>query len=287
MAYPSTISALSTPQPSDTLNNPSHSGLHQNENTAITEIETFVGTLSSNVGTLVYDIRSANSNGGGHVQSADKGGTGQTSYTKGDLLVAQSTSVLTKLAVSADGNVLVADSSQATGVKWGAAAATNIYTAASIVSSITSNIETQLFAASILGSTLGTNKAVRYTAYLDRLAVSTSNTFTVKAYYGSNAVASVVLNTTAGQALPVGPLIIQGYIVNKSSSSQYGVMNATYGTVNTYSPATTSIFSMYSPLQTASVESGGLQQISLTYQFINMAPANSIMSGLFIVEKIA
>lgn len=122
MAYPSLISTLATPQPTDRLNSPSHSTLHQNENTAITEIETFVGTLSSAVGTLVYDIRSSNSDGGGHVQVANKGGTGQTSFTKGDLLIASSSSVLTKFAVGTDGLVLVADSTKSTGVKWGSSA---------------------------------------------------------------------------------------------------------------------------------------------------------------------
>lgn len=126
MAYPSIISTLSNPNPTDRLNSPSHSGLHQNENTAITEIETFVGTLSSTIGTLVYDIRAANSNGGGHVQAAITGGTGQTTYNKGDILAAQSSSVLTKIAVGPDQAVLIADSSQATGIRWGATPTLNV-----------------------------------------------------------------------------------------------------------------------------------------------------------------
>lgn len=123
MAYPSIISALATPQASDRLNSPSHSQLHQNENAGIIETQTFLGTLSSTQGTISYDVRSPDSNGGGHVQTANKGGTGQTIYTKGDLLVASSSSVLTKLAVGGDTLVLTADSSQATGVKWGSPAA--------------------------------------------------------------------------------------------------------------------------------------------------------------------
>ena len=46
------------------------------------------------------------------------GGTGQTSFTKGDLLVATGASTLTKLGVGTNGDVLTADSGEASGVKW-------------------------------------------------------------------------------------------------------------------------------------------------------------------------
>lgn len=118
MAFPSTITTFSYPSPTDRLNNPSHSGLENTQSSAIGQIQAFIGTDSSAIGTLTYDIRSPLSNGGGHVQTANKGGTGQTTYTKGDILVAQSSSVLTKLAVGADGSNLTADSTQLTGVAW-------------------------------------------------------------------------------------------------------------------------------------------------------------------------
>lgn len=120
MAYPSTLSSFTNPNPSDRLNSPSHSGIETAQNTGLSEIQAFVGTLSSTAGTLMYDIRAAASDGGGHIQSANKGGTGQTQYNKGDILVAMSSSVLSKLAVGTDGQVLTSDSSQSTGIKWGA-----------------------------------------------------------------------------------------------------------------------------------------------------------------------
>ncbi len=126
--YPSVVATLIDPNPTDRLNSPSHSGLHQSENAEIEQIQTFVGTTSSLAGTLMHDIRSPESDGGGHVQSAAKGGTGQTSYNKGDILVASSSSVLTKLAVGATNQVLVADPAQATGVRWGTGAIPTVRT---------------------------------------------------------------------------------------------------------------------------------------------------------------
>lgn len=88
----------------------------------VVQLERTVGLegSASTAGTIQYDLRSSASDGGGHVQSVNKGGTGQTAYTKGDVLIAQSSSVLTKLAISGtDGYALVSDSTTATGIKWG------------------------------------------------------------------------------------------------------------------------------------------------------------------------
>jgi len=119
MAYPSTIATLTNPLATDKLNSPAHHTVETNQNTEIVALETFVGTVSSAAGTLIYDVRATASDGGGHVQSANKGGTGQTAYAKGDMLVATSASVLAKLAVSSvNGYVLTSDSTQNAGVKW-------------------------------------------------------------------------------------------------------------------------------------------------------------------------
>lgn len=118
--FPSILTVISDPAANNKLNAPSHSSIESAQNDGIKKLETFIGTESSAVGTLFYDIRGAGSNGGGHVQSANKGGTGQTQYAKGDILVGQSSSVLTKLAVGTDTYVPIADSTQATGIKWGA-----------------------------------------------------------------------------------------------------------------------------------------------------------------------
>lgn len=90
----------------------------------VTQLERVVGAENSAsvVGTIQYFIKSPASDGGGHIQSANKGGTGQTVYTKGDILVAQSSSVLTKLSAGTVGQALKVNSATATGLEWASAA---------------------------------------------------------------------------------------------------------------------------------------------------------------------
>lgn len=116
--WPSVLTTFSYPNPTDRLNNPSHSGVERAQNSVISQMQTFIGTQSSVQGTLLYDVRSPLSDGGGHIQTANKGGTGQTNYNKGDILVASSSSVLTKLAVGSDGATLTVDSAAQTGLSW-------------------------------------------------------------------------------------------------------------------------------------------------------------------------
>lgn len=119
MAFPSTISAFNTVNSTDKLSSPSHSALHNTVSAAVTQIQNVIGIDGSSSGTIIGDLRNSASGGGGHVQTAALGGTGQVSFNKGDILVAQSNSVLTKLAIGDNLAVLTADSSKAVGIKWG------------------------------------------------------------------------------------------------------------------------------------------------------------------------
>lgn len=282
MAYPSTISTLANPGPSDRLNSPSHSTLHDDENTAITETQTFIGTLpSSAVGTLLYDVRSPASDGGGHVQSANKGGTGQTSYTKGDILVAQSSSVLTKLAVGTDAFTIQANSSVASGLEWVANPKPKVTTSASIVT-VAESEERSVFSVTIPGSTLGTNNALRATAYINNYFPNQGVSVLAQAFYGGAQVASVIF-APAGQPSPSIRGVLEYVLVaNNSTSAQRGVLqlklNANLSTPN-------SVFGIALYTQgTASIQSSANQTLGLTVR--NFGNSTQMDIGAIIVEKI-
>lgn len=200
MAWPSILTSFTDPTPSDRLSTTPHSSIETAQNTGIEEVQAFVGTLSSTQGTLMYDIRSANSNGGGHVQTVNKGGTGYTSYTKGDILVASSASALSKLAVGTNGQVLKANSGAAAGINWATQSGkihiqNNLVNVDSVTSG-ESSIGAQIFSTSIVGSTMGTSNAIRATSYIRPWVVEAQSVLAIWKY-GGNIVASVALTPTA------------------------------------------------------------------------------------------
>lgn len=289
MAYPSTLSAIATPQSTDRLNNPSHSQLHQNENSAILEIERFVGTDSSIAGTLVNDIRSPSSDGGGHVQTAITGGTGQTTFTKGDILVGQSSSVLSKLAISSViGNALLVDPSQALGVRWGNVVANKIAVKSSVSGTQNSSVETVLFSASVLGSTLGTNNAIRFTGFVPNFSTTTTGVSWV-VYYGNNSVLSID-NVGSDDMSGLQGTVSGTIIADNSRSAQKGFMNATFTSSETEKngDATVEISKyMANSYGTSSVVSDAPQDLIVTVKFVTATPAASIQGQFFVVERIS
>jgi hypothetical protein len=77
------------------------------------------------------------------------GGTGNSVYVKGDILGADTTTTLARLAVGADGQVLTADSAQPLGIKWAALAGGGITTLNTLTAA------TQTFATGTTGTDFG------------------------------------------------------------------------------------------------------------------------------------
>lgn len=186
MAFPSTISSFTNPLPTDKLNSPSHSSIETAQNNELVQIENVLGTDAAVLGTILGDLRSSSSGGGGHIQSANKGGTGQTNYVKGDMLVATSSSVIAKQAVtSVTGYVLLADPTTSTGITWGVGSS-RIFTGTTSITTA-STTRTSLFTATIPGGLLGTANAFQGRAYLGVVngTAGVSN-MTLEMEYGGN-----------------------------------------------------------------------------------------------------
>lgn len=280
MAFPSTLTSFTYPNASDRLNSPSHSSIHSEVASAIGQLEAIIGRDGNNsiAGTLLYDIRSPDSNGGGHVQTANKGGTGYTSYNKGDVLVATSASVLTKLAVGADGQVLRADSSVAGGIKWatqsGKIHVQNSNTNVDSVTSGVSSIGAQIFTTTLVGSTLGTNNAIRSTSYIRPWTTDGASVLAVWKY-GGNTVASVALTPTTSGCI-LGKLVHT--MIASTVSAQRHILEVDLHTSHTdysgnaagqiaFSPSNSFNPSVYSAvygqvISTSSVESSANQTYS-------------------------
>lgn len=288
MAYPSTISSFTNPAPTDRLNNPSHSSIETAQNAGLTEIQTFLGTTNTSVlGTLLYDVRSPNSNGGGHVQTANKGGTGQTSYTKGDLLVATSASVLSKLAVGNNNYVLEANSSVAAGVRWiPNNSAPKVAVSGSVLSVAGGAGETPVFAITVPASTLGTNNALRSTIYVSNYDMASGETIAIAVKYGNNTLSTV----SPSGSNPPGTSSLMGRIehvlfAKNSPTSQGGdlmvnmVRNRTNASMQSVLGVNTLTYG------TSSVESGANQIYTITVT-PGASSVNKMTIDGFIVEKI-
>lgn len=289
MTFPSTLQAFPRPTPTDRLNSPSHSALHNTVSSALGQVEAVIGVDGANsvVGTLMYNVRSPASNGGGHVQSANKGGTGQTTFTKGDILVAQNASTISKLAVSSvTGNVLQVDPSAAVGIKWGTAGANKLQvnTYSVLASAVGNNV---IFSASILGSVLGINNAIRYTGHLQNLSAGTDVAFVVR-YGASGGVSSVVAMTIPISSVVGAVGTIEGMIVGNgavNSQKHYMTINAMKPIANV--GAEIGIQGVQGTATgSSSINSEADQTLSITTSFTSGTTLNSIITGMFVVEKI-
>jgi hypothetical protein len=87
---------------------------------------------STNVQTAIEEVSSECRNASNITSgtlAVDRGGTNITSYAKGDLIAASAATTLSKLTVGTNGQVLCADSTTATGLKWisvGSGTVTNV-----------------------------------------------------------------------------------------------------------------------------------------------------------------
>jgi hypothetical protein len=203
MAFPSVLTTFNRPSTNDKQNSPSHSALHNTVSSALGQVEAVIGLADSAsvLGTIIGDLRSPNSAGGGHVQTAVKGGTGQTSFNKGDILVATSSSVLSKLAVGTDIQILKANSGTAIGLEWGAPSS---FSTTSVFNGTSANTFTDLNLSSVVGVAQRTVMLKAQNSNAGKLFVFRPNGDTADYYHASVLGANVVVtgaSSIAGMAI--------------------------------------------------------------------------------------
>lgn len=291
MTFPSTLSSLTDPQSTDKLNSPSHSAIEQAQNAAIEQIEAVVGTASSALGTIQYDLRATASGGGGHVQSANKGGTGQTSFNKGDLLVAQSSSVITKVTVGVDNQVLKADSSVATGVKWANALAPKIGNSASVITYFDNTAETSIMTATVPASTLGTSNALSGKVFIKDMSASSGRQFTIRGYFGTTSVATITIPSIYGGSTnsSVTGYISLDLVANGAVNAQRGVLQTyLYKTTTPLSPASSFVGQVAYGSGVAAEDGGASKAFGITAQMNGSdSPPPRIDTDGYIIQQIS
>lgn len=282
MPFPSTLSSFNYPSATSRLNNPSHSALHNTVASALGQVETIIGTSASTLGTIIGDLRNPLSGGGGHVQTAILGGTGQTTFTKGDVLVAQSSSVLSKLAAGTDNQVLTGDSTQTIGVKW--ASPTRIAAIASIQTVSASSTETSILSVTIPASVLSTGNVIRATAFVG--AYTGTDTLLIKANYGANQVASILLSPSAASTSSVAGKIEYVLHANAAANVQRGVLaiDLKASRLNILQSSVLGIDGY--KMGTSSINSAANQTLGLTAKWSGTTAGNRIDIDSYIVEKI-
>ena len=297
--FPSILSTISDPTATNRLNAPSHSSIEQAQNDGIKKLETFIGTLSSAVGTLMYDIRGAGSDGGGHVQGANKGGTGQTAFTKGDILVAQSSSVLSKLAVGANNNLLVADSAQDVGVKWSDTAVNRIVVNTTSIATVNTSAAVSVMSVNIPGSTLGTAGAIRARILIQNVQIVTqqaqNGTIDILASYGTASVQVLSMNTgrNSGWASALGSIsgecvvdvISAGSVASQKMILKMNAMVRAADVNASFTERYTSVIAVYvSSIMTQESSS----TLALNVRFLNNQQSSTlgVTTDGYIVEKI-
>ena len=217
------------------------------------------------------------------VVSIAKGGTGQATKTlgfnalspqttKGDLITNDGTNDV-RIGVGADTSILIADSSQTDGIRWGtiqsSGAVQSFIKSVTPVTMTDTVVETTLITFTVPGGTLGTTGILKGRLIIDSWGTQTAGTtVTFKLKYGGTTVATCVLTpdvganasawgemaliakgltgTQIGQMFMLGggfgntPTIAKATSTNQSTITVDSTINQTLLLTATYSAATTS-----------------------------------------------
>jgi hypothetical protein len=143
-----------------------------------------------------------------------RGGTGIASYAKGDILGASAATTLTKLTVGTNGQVLTADSSETTGLKWATPTVGTVTTVTSSTAALTVATATTTPALTIRSATTSVNGIVQLSDSTSTTSSTLAATPTAvkSAYDLANAALPKAGGTVTGELLigSTGTLVFEG-----------------------------------------------------------------------------
>lgn len=151
-------------------------------------------------------------------------------YTaKGDILAATASGAKSRLAVGNDGQVLVANAAEATGLKYveGARALAVDNTDVTIA---TSTAETTIFSATIPANVMRTKNVIKGRVFISTMSLRASATCDFRLKFGGTTIATLNHDGPSGAASGAKGIIIEFTIYNDgSASSQVGFLNESSG----------------------------------------------------------
>lgn len=193
--------------------------------------------------------------------AANHGGTGQTAYTKGDIIVATGSTTLVRVGVGSNTQVLTADSTQSSGVKWAAAAGSGTVTSVAL----SDGSSTPIY--SISGSPVTTSGTLTFT-----LATQSANT--VLAGPTTGAAAQPTFRALVAADMPIG------FPTTQFLTSNY--TNATASATNVFTGITTvanKAYLMEWGLSLFNTTAAADDQLQIT------APASSTVGGYYVAQR--
>lgn len=161
--------------------------------------------------------------------SVSRGGTGQSTVvsafnalspttTKGDIIVNNGTDDV-RQAVGSNNQILVADSSQSTGVKWALVGTLGLNKLLIDTTSKSINSTGTVYTFSIPGNTLSTNNALRFSLLVPQANVGIGGQLTISATYGGQSIGSVIAATSTLGASGIKQLRTEILLVASGSTS--------------------------------------------------------------------
>jgi hypothetical protein len=174
------------------------------------ELATLAEHISATTGPKVIQAKNTRKNSTGAAEgivpvldstlSIDEtlGGTGQTTYTKGDILGATGPNALGKLAVGTDGQILQADAASPHGFRWFTLNTAASYLLGSVHTDVTvtgTTTETSLFSIVVPGGAMGINGVLRVRVHIPTNNRTATNSIRLK-FGGSNVFAFAYTNAT-------------------------------------------------------------------------------------------